>query len=128
MRLVAKPFAELYACIDPEADAVLEQALGAFLAGFGRLGELCTENRTKSGEGLVSGYYLNRAPLSAFADLVRKTEVALTAFLHTAPEHALAERLTELSGELRRYLLLNEYYDEHFLTYILIKLLLDAFN
>ncbi|MBR7181617.1 MAG: ATP-dependent DNA helicase [Clostridia bacterium] len=118
MRLVAKPFAELYACIDPEADGALEQTLGAFLTGFGRLGELCTENRTKSGEGLVSGYYLNRAPLSAFADLVRKTEATLTAFLHTAPEHALAERLTELSGELRRYLLLNEYYDEHFLTYI----------
>ena len=118
MRLSAAPFEAVYARVDADTDAELETILGGFLIGFRRLAELCTENRHKSEDGSENGYYINRAPLENFAELVKITRGKLDAFLKAQPDHALAEPLTDLSGQLRRYVMLSEYYDGHFLTYL----------
>lgn len=118
MRLSAAPFEAVYARVDADQDAALEAILGGFLMGFRRLAELCTENRHKSEDGSENGYYINRAPLENFAELVKVTRSKLDAFLKAQPDHVLTEPLTELSAQLRRYVMLSEYYDGHFLTYL----------
>jgi Rad3-related DNA helicase len=121
VRLTADPFEAVYARIDAAADSELEVILGGFLTGFRRLAALCTENRHKSDDGSENGYYINREPLENFAELVKLTRVKLDAFLRAQPAHALADALAELSSLLRRYTMLSEYYDGHFLTYLELK-------
>ena len=117
-RLAAAPAEELYARVDPRADAELEGVLGGYLSGFRRLADLCTENRVKNEDGAESGYYLGRVPLQNFGDLVLATVRALDAFLKKAPAHPLADGLAGLLSDLRRFVGLSDYYDERFLTFV----------
>ncbi|MBQ8358065.1 MAG: ATP-dependent DNA helicase [Clostridia bacterium] len=118
MRLEAGPFEAVYARVDPAADPALEEALGGFLIAMRRLGRLCTENRQKNEDGSENGYYLNRAPLENFNEIVRTAKGKLEQFIKGLPAHPLAEQITELTGQLRRFLSLTECYDSRFLTYI----------
>ena len=118
MQLEETLFEAVYARVDPEADPELETALGSFLMAMRRLGRLCTENRHKDEDGSENGYYLNRAPLEHFQAVVQTARGRLEQFMRGAPAHPLTESLTELSGQLRRYLQLAECYDSRFLTYM----------
>lgn len=118
MRLSAEPAEALYARVDPMADPLLEEALGGLVIALRRLGRLCTENRQKHEDGTESGYYLNRAPLESLNLSLRTVLSKIEAFLKSFSEHALAEPLTELCGELKQFLYLTECYDSRFLTYV----------
>lgn len=118
MKLSAEPFEALYARVDPQADAVLEEALGGFLIAMRGLSRLCTENRQKNEDGTESGYYLNREPLLRFNEAVSAVKGKLEQLQRKCPTHPYAEQLTVLIGDLRRFLAMTEYYDSRFLTYI----------
>ena len=118
IRLTASFFESVYAAVDPTEDPVLEQTLGSFVIGMRRLARLCTENRHKHEDGTESGYYLNRAPLENFTELMRTIKSKLDSFLKSAPTHPLADALNEIVGEMRRFLFLFECYDSRFLTYV----------
>ncbi len=118
IRLCAEPFEAAYAKVDPQEDPELEGALGGFVMGLHRLSALCTENRHKSEDGSENGYYLNRAPLQNFGNLVQDVRGKLEQFQRTHTEHPLAEQLRDLIAQLRRYAFLSECYDSRFLTYV----------
>ncbi|MBE6702878.1 MAG: ATP-dependent DNA helicase [Ruminococcaceae bacterium] len=118
MRLSAQPFEAVYARVEPDADPLLEEALGGFLIAMRRLAGLCTENRQKNENGTENGYYLNRKPLMNFLETVSKTKGKLERFQKKNPGHGLTEAITELVSLLRQFLSLSECYDDRFLTYI----------
>ncbi len=118
IRLTAEPFEAVYARVDPIAEPKLEETLGGFLIGMRRLARLCNENRRKHEDGVESGYYLNRAPLENFNGLVRITRENLEKFRKARADHPLADGLSELCAQLRRYETLCECYDAKFLTYV----------
>lgn len=118
MRLSQEPFETVYAKVDPMTEPDLEAALGGLLIAMHRLSALCTENRQKHEDGTESGYYLNRAPLEKFNETLLTVRGKLEGILKKLPEHPMAEQITELLGELRRFLALAECYDSRFLTYV----------
>ena len=118
VKLSAQPFEELFARVDPQSDFELEGILREFLTVMHGLAGLCGENRQKIEDGSESGYYLNREPLLHFNETVCTVKEKLERLQRKSPGHPLAEQLTVLTGELRRFLMLIEYYDSRFLTYV----------
>lgn len=110
-------FEAVYARVDPVADAKLETDLGGFIFYLRRLSALCTENRVKHEDGTESGYYLNRAPFEKFGEVADATRQSLDVITRTLPDHPLAAELAELSGTLKRFVSIAEYYDSHFITF-----------
>ncbi len=119
--LAGEVFERVLAQVDPMADAELEADLGGWVLRFRGLAALCTEHRTKNEDGTESGYYLNRAPLPQLGEESLLLSKKLDTLLRTTPQHPLAAELADLSARLRRFASLSEYYDERFLTYILLE-------
>lgn len=117
-KLECGDFEALYAKVNATEEPELETMLGGFIMTMRRLSKLCTENRNKSGDGSENGYYLNHAPLENFAAEAAKFREKAEAFLKAQPEHPKAAELYRLCTDVRKYLLLHEYFDERFLTYL----------
>ncbi len=117
-KLECAHFEALYSRVNAAEEPELETMLGGFILTMRRLSKLCTENRNKSPDGMENGYYLNRSPLENFAKEAVKFRERADAFLRAKPEHPLAPELYRLCTDVRKYLLLNEYFDERFLTYL----------
>lgn len=114
-------FEGLYARMDAVADAELEAVFGGFIAVWRRLAALCTEGRERHEDGTESGYYLNRAPMGTLWREFADFKTRLGTFLRSHPDHPLYEELSAVDAELRRYLALTEYYDERFLTWLMLE-------
>ena len=117
-KLECGAFEALYAKVSADEEPDLEVMLGGFIMTMRRLSKLCKENRNKSVDGSENGYYLNHAPLENFAKEAAKFKEAADAFLKAKPEHPHAAELYRLFVDVRKYLLINEYFDERFLTYL----------
>lgn len=117
-KLECAEFEALYAKVNAREEPELETMLGGFILAMRRLAKLCTENRNKSPDGSENGYYLNHAPLENFAAEAGKFRERAEAFLKARPEHPMSPELYRLCTGVRRYLMLNEYFDDRFLTYL----------
>lgn len=85
-----------------------------------RLRALCREDMIKDADGNERGFYMSRSPLENLnteLDLFRKkTET----WLRKNREHPIFFEISELAGEVRRYLSVQEYFEGGFLSYVLV--------
>lgn len=106
----------LSACAEEDGSptAILDSALLAFRPLYG----LCRDTLTKDADGREQGFFAAKQPPlhfdEAMAEFVRKSD----AWYRRNRRHALAEPLAKLSSAVRRYLLVNEYFDRGFLSYV----------
>ena len=84
------------------------------------LKKLCSDNMTKDENGNERGFYFSTTPPWSFSEKLQKFLLELENYSKKHSEEALSDQLFELLALIRKYLLILDYYDEHFRTYVLV--------
>ena len=109
-------FESIYAMIDP-SEKDIEEAFGSLILEFRGLRALCKDSLVKDSDGDERGFYMAKAHpermLSKLVDFKRKAEL----WLKKNGESFLKQPIEKLLSEVRRYLVISEYFDERFLFY-----------
>ena len=79
---------------------------------------LCKDNLTKTSDGSEQGFYLSRNPTEKFNQSVEAFVKACEGWMRTNRDHALYPTVSAVCSEARQHLLILEYYDNRFLTYV----------
>ena len=109
--------AELWRAIPEEENSLREtvEKLAVTMNGFRRL---CRETLQTDGEGIERGYYLCHNPMTSFHELVTQTRGALEKWLRLHYGDAAEVAVYTLTAKLKRFELIAEQYDRHFLTFL----------
>ena len=110
-------FEEAIGLFDPaenEPISACESALKAFMP----MRALCREELTKDAQGNEMGYFSAKTPLPSFCEAMELFKHKSDAWLRKHREHPSAPAFSRLASDVRRFLLVNEYFDKGFLTYV----------
>ncbi len=99
--------------LEVELDAILEKVI-RFLYGLRRL---CRDNLVKASDG-ERGFYMTRQTLPGLRETMAEFCAAAEKWRRGKREHRLYSALSDLISAARKCLLVSEYYDERFLTYV----------
>ena len=94
------------------------ESLSVTMHGFYRL---CRESLQKDSEGRESGFYLNRAGMEDLYPLVTRARVAAEEYLRKHPSAPEVAKVYPLATSLKRFERISEFYDECFLTFVLLE-------
>lgn len=110
-------FEAVLALVDALDKSKIRDIFDAVIPCFDRIKRLCRETLVKDENDNDKGFYIAN---KASETICRGLEVFLKdakALLRANPEHYLAESLEELLGRVRKYLKINELFDENFRFY-----------
>ena len=102
----------------PEGEISLRETvekLAVTMHGFRRL---CRETLQKDEQGVERGYYLCHNPMTSFHELITQARSALEKWLRLHYGDAAEVAVYTLSAKLKRFELISEQYDSHFLTFL----------
>lgn len=102
----------------PETEEALLRAiekLSVPMVGFHRL---CEENLYKDEDGREHGYYISRTPMEQFHKAVYETRLILDGWLRKNRANEIESIIHRLHATLKRFEVISEQYDDHFLTFI----------
>lgn len=94
------------------------EALSVTMHGFYRL---CRDSLQKDSEGRESGFYLNRAGMEDLYPLVTQARTAAEDYLRKHPSAPEIAEVYTLATALKRFERIAEFYDECFLTFVLLE-------
>ena len=98
----------------------LAENLEAYRMSLTRLRSLCKDNLTKAADGTESGFYLSRNPTEKFNLAVEVFVRSCDGWLKANRDHPLYPAVSAVCSEARQHLLMLEYYDDRFLTYVMV--------
>ena len=105
----------------PSAEEKLRTALEKLLITMQGFRRLCKDTVQKDENGEESGYYLNRGGMESFYPTVTASRRAAEDYPHMHPNAPETPTVYELASTLKRFEKISEYYDERFLTFILME-------
>ncbi len=114
--LLRSEFESLYTATgsaEPELDRALEKVI-LYLRSLRRL---CHDNLVKAPDG-ERGFYMTRQALPGLIDAMSEFAASADKWRRGRREHALYGALSELCRSAKKCLLIGEYYDDRFLTYV----------
>lgn len=79
--------------------------------------KLCQDNLSKNSDGEYTGFYIDKSPLENFNSKLLSLSRATQRWLKVNRENEFADTIDALFGDIKKYLCILEYYDEHFLSY-----------
>lgn len=100
------------------ADRSLSRVFQELLDGMNRLRLLCRDNLVKDGEGREQGFYMSRTPLPELNQTLETFRTACDGWLKKNRKHPLAGAVAGISSRVRRYLAIDEFFDQGFLCYV----------
>jgi len=98
----------------------LAECLEAYRMSLTRLRALCKDNFVKDADGNERGFYLSRNPTEKFNLAVEVFVKSCEGWLRTNRDHPLYPTVSAVCSEARQHLLMLEYYDSRFLTYVMV--------
>ena len=104
--------------LPPATVPALLRTLKALSGALCSLRALCTEGNETDAEGVLHGYYLNRAPLLSLHERAEAALEALEQCLRIHREEEWAIPSERLFSSLRRFTCVAEYFDTQFLTFV----------
>lgn len=116
-RLGRKAFEEAILLFDPtdnEPISYCESAIRAFSALRG----LCKEELVRDANGEERGFFVSREPIASFVEAMELFKKKSESWLKKNREHSCADAFNAFVSTVRRFLLINEYFDKGFLTYV----------
>ena len=106
--------------LDKEKERSLSTALEKYLITIYGLRRLCKDDLVKNADGTEQGFYLSRNSLENFGQTVEIFTKECESWLKKNREHPMYGEISGVYSAAREYLLILEYYDSRFLTYIMI--------
>jgi len=101
-----------------QGEPKLLEYFSSVMISIGRLRELCREEMVKDAEGNEQGFYLCRSPLTNLNTELEIFRRRIDFWLKQHEESPLFGVLYPLSSHVRKYLSVNEFFDDGFLTYV----------
>ncbi len=114
--LLRSEFESLYTATgntEPELDRALEKVI-LYLRGLRRL---CKDNLVKAPDG-ERGFYMTRQALPGLVEALSEFAASADKWRRGRREHVLYPAVSELCRAAKKCLLIGEYYDDRFLTYV----------
>lgn len=96
----------------------LREIFEAYSSELIRLRRLCKDNLVKVADGSEQGFYLSRSPTEKFNLSVEAFVAGCESWLKANRDHPLYPAVSSVCSEARQHLLVLEYYDNRFLTYV----------
>ncbi len=110
----------LLGLIDRDRDSRLFDCFDNFCISAWGLRRLCRDNLKKESDGTESGFYMSRNPLASFNEDVADFVRGIEPWLKANREHPLYGDVFGVYSAAKSYLLVLEYYDDRFLTYVMV--------
>ena len=110
----------LLGMVDVEKDQRLFESLEKFSIAMRGLRRLCRDNLVKEADGTESGFYMSRNSLASFGEEVEQFVHGCEPWLKANRDHPLYFDVYSVYSVAKNYLLILEYYDEKFLTYVMV--------
>ncbi|MBQ9113218.1 MAG: ATP-dependent DNA helicase [Clostridia bacterium] len=101
-----------------ELDGEMDSAITSVITAFSALRMLCRDNIVKDAEGFERGFYMCRSPLAAFTGELEVFRKKCDLWLSKNRGAEVYDKVYALSGEVRKYLCVTEYFDKGFLCYV----------
>lgn len=95
----------------------LDTALEKVIMYLRSLRKLCRDNLVKTADG-ERGFYMTKNILPGMKEAMAAFSASADAWRRDKRDHELYSAVSELSSQAKKYLLIAEYYDERFLTYV----------
>ena len=109
-------FEELYKAIGNESEE-LDASLEKVILYLRSLRKLCRDTLVKTADG-ERGFYMSREKISGLQEIMSAFATAADEWKRGNREHPLYVKINSLTSMVKKYLLICEYYDEKFLTYV----------
>lgn len=106
--------------IDKERDTELYQGFERYILTLYGLRRLCKDNLVKEADGTESGFYMSRNPIEKFGLATEGFAHECEEWLKKNREHPLYNEINVVYSAARSYLLIMDYYDDKFLTYVMV--------
>jgi Rad3-related DNA helicase len=104
----------LFEEIDSEPISYCEGAIKAFL----HMRSLCKEELVRDASGEERGFFVAREPISSFNEAMELFKKKSEIWIKKHRDHPSADAFNLLVSDVRKFLLVNEYFDKGFLTYV----------
>lgn len=101
-----------------EEDSETVRILESLRQSFSPLRLLCGESLVRDGEGREQGFYAAKCLPANFQRAVQEFVTSCERWQKKHYDHPLFDSLCELCREARRYLLVSDYFDRGFLSYV----------
>ncbi len=101
-----------------EGEGALKKSLEALAITMQGFRKLCRDTVTTGSDGVERGYYLSRQGMLSFHVEVALARKQLETWLKSNHGSAIESAVLSLSGTLKRFEVISEYYDECFLTFV----------
>jgi len=112
--------ARAFELIDKDKDGGLYAAFEKYLITLYGLRRLCKDDLVKEADGSESGFYMSRNSLDNFTLAVETFSHECENWMRKNREHPLYNEINGAYSLAREYMLIMEYYDERFLTYVMV--------
>ena len=103
--------------IEPHNEELVEMCNGV-LCVFERMPTLCRDNLVKDADGNDRGFYMSRSPLREVNSELEIFRKKGDGWMRKHEAHPLADSFDRLLGLVRKYITVNEYFDDGFLCYV----------
>ncbi len=102
----------------PEEEERLTHSVDAIVMTVRRLRHLCRGEIVKDADGNEMGFYMSRKPLTNLNEELEIFRKKCEEWLKKNEEHPLATAVDGVSSQVRRYLAIQEFFDDGFLCYV----------
>ena len=79
---------------------------------------LCKDNLVKNSDGSESGFYMNKAPIPSFNEALDIFSKKSAAWMSRNRDTELYGIVSDFYSKVKKYLLISEYFDKGFLSYV----------
>ena len=106
--------------IDREKHDKLFSAVEKYFLALRGLRRLCKDNIVRESDGTESGFYISRNQLSSFGETADVFVKECEGWIRANREDPIFAEIFALYSSVKNYLLMLEYYDDKFLTYVMV--------
>ena len=100
------------------ADGELDSILTSLTVAFGNAKKLCRDSLVRASDGTERGFYINSSTLPRFGEELELFRKKCDTWMKNNRESEFYDGVYVLSGEVKKYLCVSEYFDKGFLSYV----------
>ncbi len=117
--LMSHPFERIYSAIDA-TDREINEIFERIILTLRALRKLCRDSMTRDSDGKERGFYLSRERLEVLSTELASFKQRCDTWLKDNGEHPLATAISDLLQNVKKYILVSEYFDDRFFNYVIV--------
>ena len=116
-QIARSDFEKILSSVDALDKSRIRDIFFDVISAFAGVKRLCKETLIKDEKGEDRGFYISNKTYTQICEAFESFVKAAASFLRANPEHYLKEEINELIFSVRKYIKINEFFDENFRFY-----------